>query len=86
MSSQKEHTMERCHNNKRKPDFKVSSYSVYNLPSPSSPEPVNTSQKAAAFWLRTFEKVRLVAGRSRTWASRPQTVEGRAALWPWGIA
>ena len=46
----------------------------YIICSPSSSEPV-TPKKAAAFWLTTFVKVRLVAGRSRTSASRPQAVE-----------
>jgi hypothetical protein len=67
--------MEKCQNNKRMTNFnfKVSSYSVYNLLSPSSSEPVNTSPKAAAFWLTAFVKVRLVAEESEPgqFAQRP---------------
>ena len=43
----------------------------YNVLSSSS-EQLNTSQKAAAFWLTTFVNVRVVVGRSRTYAGRPQ--------------
>ena len=50
-------------------------HATYNLLSPSPSEQLNTSQKEAAFWLTTFVNVRLVAGRSRTWAGRPQAVE-----------
>jgi len=40
----------------------------YNTPSPPSSKQLNKSQNAAVFWLTTFVNVRVVAGRSRTWA------------------
>jgi len=52
----------------------------YNLPSPSSLQQLNTSQKAAAFYLTNFVNVRLVAGRSQTGAGRSQAVSRQPAL------
>jgi len=40
----------------------------YNTPSPPSSEQLTKSQRVAAFRLTTFVNVRVVAGRSRTWA------------------
>jgi len=45
----------------------------YNTPSPPSSEQLNKFQKAAVFWLTTFVNVRVVAGRSRTWAGPPRS-------------
>ena len=45
----------------------------YNLPSPSSSQQLNTSQKAADFYLTNFVNVRLVAGRSRSLTDRLST-------------
>jgi hypothetical protein len=41
---------------------------------------LKTSQKAIAFWLTIFVNVRVAVGRSRTWTSRPQSVERRPIL------
>ena len=51
-----------------------------NLLSSSSSEQLNTSQKAATFWLTIFVNIRLVAGRSQDWAGRPQAIERRPML------
>ena len=52
----------------------------YNLPSLSSSEQLNTSQKAEAVLLTTFVNVCVVAGRSWTAAGHSQAVSRRPTL------